>query len=316
MSKHSTRVAVMGAGGLGSKFGGLLALAGVADVTLIHHRPEHVQAICQNGLTIARGSEEQIAYLHATTDPAQVGLVDLVLMMVKSYDTEAACDAMAPLLDPETLVVTFQNGLGNLECIARRVGTERAVLGVTFQGATLEGPGRVADKGRGPTYLASRPETLARLERIAAAFNHAGIETQLRGVDEVDGLLWGKLAMVSGVNPVAATLRVTNGILGEVEAARELSLAAIEETTAVAQAKGIRLPFDPKERFNATTCATYHMFSGTLLDAMRGRRTEIDSISGAIAAEGERLGVAVPTNRTLWRIVRALEATHPYRAKE
>jgi 2-dehydropantoate 2-reductase len=119
--------------------------------------------------------------------------------------------------------------------------------------------------------------------------------------------------MVAGINPLATVLRVPNGALGAVDAARQLSMDAIAEATAVASAKGIRLAFDPRERFDATTQATAKMRSGTLLDSLRGRRTEIDAISGAIAAEGERLGVETPVTRMLWRLVKAIEATHTYR---
>jgi 2-dehydropantoate 2-reductase len=293
--------------------GGLLAASGGAEVWLIHRRPAHVQAIRSGGLVISRDGQEQTVSLGATTDPAEVGPVDVVVLLVKGYDTRIACQAALPLLRPDTLVITFQNGLGNLETIGDVLGPERAVLGVTFQGATLDGPGRVADRGRGPTFLAARPDTRARLERLAQVFKMAGIDTQVLEAEKVDGLLWGKLAMVAGINPVAAILRVPNGALGSVEACRAVSLEAIREARAVAEAKGVRLAFDPCERFEATTRATAQMSSGTLLDALRGRRTEVDAISGAIASEGKRLGVATPVNHLLWSLVKAIEATHDAR---
>lgn len=293
--------------------GGLLARAGTADVWLIHRREEHVAAIREHGLLVTYGEEEYRVQVHATTDPAEVGLVDLLIVLVKAYDTQEAARRARSLVREDSLIVTFQNGLGNLEALSAELGQERCVLGVTFHGATLLGPGRVADMGRGPTYLAAGPATRDRLSRIADALSRAAMPTELRGADEVDGLLWGKLAMVAGINPLATILRVPNGALHEAEEARALSLSAIDEAVEVARAKAVRLPFDPRERFGATTRATAKMHSGTLLDAMRGRQTEIDAISGAIASEGEQLGVATPVSRMFWRLVKAIEATHAYR---
>ena len=293
--------------------GGLVAAATDAEVWLIHHRPEHVQAIRASGLAISRDGEIVVTHPFASLDGSETGIVDIVLLMVKAYDTAAGCTVARKVMGPDSLAITFQNGLGNLETMTAELGAERTVLGVTYNGATLEGPGRVADKGRGPTYIAVRPDTRERLAPVAAAFNLAGMPTELMDETAVNGLLWGKLCMVSGINPLAAVLRVPNGVLAQVPAARQLSADAIAETMAVAAAKGIRLPFDPMERFDATTKATATMCSGTLLDAMRGRRTEIDAISGAIADEGDRLGIQVPVQRMLWRLVKAIEATHAYR---
>lgn len=137
------RVAVLGAGGLGSKMGGLLALAGAAEVWLIHRREEHVAAIREHGLVLTYADEEHRIPVHATTDPAEVGPVDLVIVLVKAYETPGAARLARPLVRGDSLVVTFQNGLGNLEALASELGDERCVLGVTFNGATH--PYRVAD---------------------------------------------------------------------------------------------------------------------------------------------------------------------------
>ena len=302
---------VAGAGGLGSKFGGMLAEH--AEVWLLHHRPEHVQAVREHGLCIVRDGQEQIMHPQATTDPAEPGSADLVLMMVKSYDTGTAARQIVPLLRNDSLVITFQNGLGNVQRIAAHTGESRSILGVTFQGATLLGPGRVLDAGRGPSYVGSRPGVEEKLVAVAGLFTRAGISTDI--LPDVEGLLWAKLAVTAGINAVAAVLRVPNGVLGKVEEARRVSLRAIEETMAVAAAKGICLAFDPRERFDAVTAATAQMRSGTLLDALRGRRTEVDVLSGAVAEQGRAAGVATPVNEVLWMLVKAIEATHAYRVE-
>jgi 2-dehydropantoate 2-reductase len=306
------RIVVMGAGGLGSKFGGLLAAH--ADVWLIHRRREHVDVIREDGLRIVRDDGEQVVRTHAALTPEEVGRADLVLMLVKSYDTGAAARAIVPLLDDRSMVITFQNGLGNLETIVEHAGPDRSVLGVTFQGATLLGPGRVLDTGRGPSYLGGPPVAAKRLEAVADLFRRASLPTEV--VADVEGLLWAKLAVTAGINAVAAVLRVPNGALGRVPEAKRLSLRAVEEAMAVAQARGIRLAFDPRSRFDAVTAATARMRSGTLLDALRGRHTEIDALSGAIASAGRAVGVPTPVNEVLWMTVKAIEATPGDRVAE
>lgn len=305
------RIVVAGSGGLGSKFGGMLAE--VADVWLLHHRPEYVEAVREHGLRIIRNGQERTVNVRATVDPAEADEADLVLMLVKAYDTDRTTKQIMALLKEDSLVVTFQNGLGNVERIAAHVGEQRSILGVTFQGATLLSPGVVSDTGHGPTYLGSRPGAETRLTAFAALLSQAGIPAQV--LPNVDGLLWGKLAVVAGINAVATVLRVPNGVLGQVEEARRISQRAIEEAIAVATAKGIQLPFDPRERFNAVTAATAQMRSGTLLDALRGRRTEVDVLSGAITQQGRSMGVSTPVNEMLWMIVKAIEATHSYRVE-
>ena len=306
------RIVVMGAGGLGSKFGGLLAAH--ADVWLVHRRAAHVEAIQRHGLRILRDGMERIVSPRATTNPSELGPADVVLMLVKSYDTDGAAEAIVPLLERHSLVVTFQNGLGNLETLAGRAGAARSVLGVTFQGAMLVGPGRVIDTGRGPSYLGGVPESADRVSALAELLTRATIPTEV--VADVEGLLWAKLAVTAGINAVAAVLRVPNGTLNRVAEAKRLSLRAIDETMAVAEARAIRLAFDPRERFELVTEATADMRSGTLLDAMRGRRTEVDALSGAIAEAGRTAGVPTPVNEALWLMVKAIEATHASRVAE
>ena len=306
---------ILGAGGLGSKFGGRLAAAG-ADVWLIARNPHHAAAVRNHGLSIVKGETEETVQLRASTDPFEPAPAEFVFVTVKTYDTEIAVRRIAPYLHEDALAITLQNGLGSIETMAQHFGEERCVLGVTFEGATFLEPGRVADMGSGTTYLAAGEETRERLQRLADLLTSGGIDTEVREQREVEGLLWGKLAMASGINPIATVLRVPNGALSEFEEARELSQQAIAETVAVAEAAGIELAFDPHERFEQTTRATRDMSSGTLLDAMRGRRTEIDAISGAIADEGDRLGVPTPLHRTLWRVIKAIEATAERRVHE
>lgn len=211
----------------------------------------------------------------------------------------------AQILAPDGIAVTIQNGLGNLEKISAAVGANRAALSVTTQGATLIGPGHVRHVGGGPTQIGATPETRKRLEGVVALFEKAGFETRL--ANDVESLLWGKLAVNCGINALTAILRAPNGELLARHDAEELMIRAAEECDAVACAKGITLDFaDAQERVREVARLTATNRSSMLQDLLRDAPTEIDAINGAVAREGARLGVPTPTNEQLWHLVRAL----------
>lgn len=303
------KIAIVGAGGIGSKFGALLS--SVAEVWLIHHRDSHVQTLRENGLTLIRNEQEVKCEVHAATDASEVGAAELIIVTVKAYNTREAVRRLKPIVASNTLVTSFQNGLGNFEILEEELGREHVLSAITFHGATLQSPGRVLDRGNGQTYFATRPDIKHSVETLAETFNAAGVETLVH--DNVDGLLWGKLCMVAGINAPATLLQVSNGALNDVPEARELCLQVIKEVMAVAEAKHIALPFDPCERFDAVTRATHNMYSGTLLDALRGKGTEIQAITGSILREANLVDVDVPTNRTLFLAISAMLATRSQR---
>jgi 2-dehydropantoate 2-reductase len=303
-------VAVVGAGGLGSKFAA--RLAGGVEVTVVPHGDAYIKAVQRDGLVIQCDNDVHTARVNATRDLTVLSSADVVLVAVKSYDTETVAVELATVLSPDAIVLTLQNGLGNAETLVAHLGGRPVGLAVTTEGATLAAPGVVLDKGRGHTILGLLAVSKSRecddtLIELAKLMSQGGLPTEV--ADDVEGVLWAKLAMAAGINPVAVVLRVTNGALREVAEARELSTASIKEVMAVAAARGITLAFDPLEAFERTTTATASMSSGSLLDSLRGRRTEIAAISGAIAREATAFGVAAPVNTVLAGIVAALEAT-------
>lgn len=304
------RVAVIGAGAMGSLFGGRLAETGLHEVWLFDRWAEHVEALRTQGLLLIApdGTEERIA-VNATTDLSAIPRpVDLVLIAVKSHATQVAAEMALPLLGSDGFALTLQNGLGNWEIIAKVVGPGRTIQGVTSQGATRLGPGRVRHAGSGPTYLAATPEQMPGVAVIAAAFSAAGIPTSIE--PNLERLVWGKLVVNAGINALTALLRVENGVLTEVPEARALLSQAVAEAVAVAQAAGITLPYDdPVAQVLSVAEGTAANRSSMLADVLRGAPTEIDFINGAIVREAERLGIETPVNRTLTALVRALDAT-------
>ncbi|MEP0762470.1 MAG: 2-dehydropantoate 2-reductase [Chloroflexota bacterium] len=301
------RIAIFGVGALGCLFGARLSPH--AEVTLVGRWPEQLAALGREPLHITEaGGGERDVWLRATDDASAAGPADIALILTKTPKTEAAAQGAARALAPGGLAITLQNGLGNLEVLARHVGPERAALGVTTQGAALAGPGRLVAAGGGPTTLATRPAIDERVRRFAALCARAGVD--VRVADGVDALLWGKLAVSAAINPLTALLRVPNGALLDSPWARELLHQAADEVAAVAEARGIRLPFDDAgAQAEQVARQTAPNRSSMLQDVLRGVESEIEAINGAVVRAADAAGVDVPANQLLYALVRALDET-------
>ncbi len=293
------RLTIAGTGAMACLVGA--KLAPLADVTLLGTWPEGVAAVRAGGVRLVEGGREAAIALRATHDPAECAGTELALVLVKAWQTERAARQLAACLSSGGVALTLQNGLGNLERLQEALGPERAALGITAQGATLLGPGQVRMGGAGLTTVGEHPRVGAAVELLRAA----GFEVRLAG--QVESLVWGKLAINAGINPLTALLRVPNGaLLGSPERV-ELMEAAARETAAVAARKGIPLPFpDPALRVREVARDTAANRSSMLQDVERGRPTEIDAINGAIAREAAALGLPAPVNTVLWKLVRSL----------
>ena len=300
------KIAVIGAGAMGSLFGAYLAKAGEA-VTVVDIWQEHVAAIRSQGLMLGEPAGDEVVRLDAMLGTGGLEPVDLVILFVKSAATQAAATDAAALLRPGGRVLTLQNGLGNAEAIAEIVGAERVLAGTTAQGATLLGPGRVRHGGSGETHIGRLSgEADAFCHEVAALLTNAGLPTVVE--PDVRSLIWGKLIINTGINALTALLRLRNGQLADLAETRQLLALAVEEAVQVARAVGVQLPYEkPLEKVLAVAVATGQNQSSMLQDVLRGSPTEIAVINGAIVREGERLGVATPVNRTLTLLVQALE---------
>lgn len=286
-------ITLLGTGALACLLGA--RLAAVAEVTLVGTWAEGVAAVRRAGVRVegAGAVPVQAALAHEPTPPAE-----LVLVVVKAWQTPYAAQQLPRRLAPDGVAVTLQNGLGNLEQLG-----PHAHLGVTTQGATLLGPGHVRPGGAGPTHIAG-PGWIADL------LGRAGMEAHTADTGQIDSLLWGKLAVNCGINALTALLRVPNGELLARPDAAALMEAAAEECAAVARARGLSLPFSSAAaQARRVAAGTAINRSSMFQDILRGAPTEVDAINGAVAQAGETLGVPVPVNATLWRLVRALAAT-------
>ncbi len=297
------RVVVLGTGALGCLFAARLAAH--AEVWMLGTWAEGVAAVQRGGICVEEPGHAWFATARAADDPAAVAAADVALVLVKSYQTGRAATWAAQVLARDGLAVTLQNGLDNGPRLATAVGDERAAVGVTFEGATLLGPGHVRHAGCGPTYIGAPPAAAGRLAAFVSLLRKAGFDAHI--TSEVEGMLWGKAVVNAAINPLTALWRVPNGELLASPDRRALLTALAQEAAAVARARGVALPFDdPIARVEAVCRATAANRSSMLQDVDRGRPTEIDSINGVIVAEGRRRGVPTPVNEVIWRLVRGL----------
>jgi 2-dehydropantoate 2-reductase len=297
-------IAIFGVGAMGTLFGS--QLSSVANVILFGNWPQQVETLQQNGLIVTHPDGSQSQYpLNVTNNLNDMPCADVVLILVKSHQTARAARQAANILQPDGIAITIQNGLGNLEKLAETVGAERATLGITAQGATIMAPGHLRHAGEGPTHLAALPGREERMMVLVELFNIAGLKTTL--VDNADSLVWGKLAINAGINPLTALFEVPNGRLAEDERYQGAMVTAANEVAAVAAAQGIQLPFDVSEQVVEVAQATAQNRSSMLQDMSRGASTEIEAISGAVVHAGQQFGVPTPVNKILLKAVRDKE---------
>jgi 2-dehydropantoate 2-reductase len=301
------KVAIVGAGGVGSVFGGRLA-AGGHEVWLIHRRREVVEALRRDGLQLEEpgGAVERIP-IRATDDTAEVGPVDLVLILTKSPDTRAAAEASRPLMGDKSVAVTLQNGLGNLETIADALGAERTLLGMTYVGAAMVGPGHARLTAAGQSFLGEpNGERSGRVEQLARTLSEAGMPTEV--TDRLWEMVWGKLVINAALNATCALTGATGEGAVRSDAAYEWLGLVAEETAAVAVALGMTLPYADAAARVRKHCRDVGRSKPSMLQDMElGRPTEIDAINGAVVREGARLGIPTPFNRALMLLVKARE---------
>ena len=295
---------------MGGLFGGWLQRAG-NDVTLIDVSMQSIDAINAHGISIEeKDSATVVTAVKASSNPIAVGPVDLIINFVKCYHTEAAVTAAKPMIGAETAVLTLQNGWGNAPRIAKIVGDNRVLVGLTYHSGTLLGPGRVKHPGIGMTYLGELDGAISpRLQRIAAALQEAGFETTIstRIRDEV----WKKLALNACTLPTSGLLRFYAHELVAYDDAKSVMASLLAEVVAVAKAQGIAL--DYHERWEAITGLLSKAVGGKasmLQDVEASRQTEIEVINGAIVEAGRRAGVPTPVNATMVWLIGALQAKY------
>jgi 2-dehydropantoate 2-reductase len=299
-------VAVMGAGAVGCYFGAMLARAG-ANVRLIGRRAL-VDAVARDGLRFEGVNFEGRIPLSATTDPAGVAGAGLVLFSVKSTDTEAAAQAIAPYLAPGAVVLSLQNGVDNVTRLRAHI-TNVVVPAVVYVAAEIPAPGVIRHNGRGDLVIGESGERAAgssNMARLAAYLADACIPTKIS--DNIDGELWWKLILNCAYNPMSALGRSRYGPMMAMPQVRHVMSEAVREIIVLAEAKGVRIAMpDPVESTLRFGDAMPQAVSSTAQDLQRGRPTEIDFLNGYVVRECDSRGLPAPVNRTLHALVKLLE---------
>ncbi len=299
------RIAVVGAGAVGCYYGGMLARAG-APVTLIG-RATHVEAMARDGLYLEGTRVRERIRVGASTDIAVVADAQIVLVCVKTTNTEETAQSLAPRLHSGARVVSLQNGVDNAERM-RAAGGLQALAAAVYVAAEMAGPGHVRQSSRGDLVLGD-PLAMARageIDALAALFNRADIPCAVTSDIKAD--LWKKLVLNCTYNAISALARARYGRIVRDPGTRVLLTRVAAETVAVANAAGVNI--DLEEQIAAGLKLGEVMpdaLSSTAQDIARGKCTEIDSLNGYVVRVGEELGVPVPINYALYKMVKLLE---------
>ncbi|MCA0423817.1 MAG: ketopantoate reductase family protein [Proteobacteria bacterium] len=311
------RVCILGAGALGSAIGGTLAEAG-HDVTLINRNRAHIEAIQKNGLRLRTDGVDRIVRLESALTTDGMAPVDLVIVLVKSLDTESAILSALPIIGPETIVISLQNGLGQEETLANVVGQNRVLAGKTYAGGVMIAPGHVISGTRGKeTIIGELDGTMsARVTGLAKALTDAGLETMIS--PNIVGAMWDKLLVNVATGALAGITGLTYGALYAIPEIEATAIAAVSEAMAVAEAMGIALQTnDPRAPWVKAAAGLPPEFKTSMLQSLeKGALTEIDFINGSVVRAGARVNIATPVNATLVALIKGVERKRVPQSKE
>jgi 2-dehydropantoate 2-reductase len=304
------KVAIVGAGAMGGSLAAHAARAG-HEVTVVDTSSEVVGQITDHGIDVqAPDGSFLVTEVAATGDTTTVGVVDVIVLFVKAQHTESAARSLKPLIGPETAVATLQNGWGNADRLAQVVPVDQLVVGVTYNSCTLRGPGQVVHSGRGPTVTGPYNGTDLRFaSKVAEVLTSSGWVAEATAAVRTE--IWKKLILNCATLPTAALSRLNAGALGEPGELRNVVDAITTEAVAVAAAQG--LDIDPQERIDTIHGVLKRAGAGKasmLQDVLAGRKTEIETVNGAVVAAGAEYGVPVPLNQVMVALVHGLERSY------
>lgn len=311
------KIAVLGAGALGSAIGAALTQGG-HETWLLNRSPGHVDAMRRDGLRVDDASGTRVVPVRATTRPEEVGVADLVIVLVKSLQTEAAVRGASALLGPDTVVLSLQNGLGHEDILAAVVGRERLLAGKTYVGGVLRGPGHILSGVDGKaTHIGELDGRITpRARAIAEAFSAAGLQTTVS--DNIVGTMWDKLLVNVATGALTGITRLTYGQLYDEPLLAATAKAAVAEAIAVARAAGVVLSLtEPEQAWCLAAEGLAASFKTSMLQSLeKGSITEIDFINGSVVRCGQRHGVPTPVNTTLVACIKGIERGMTDRQKE
>ena len=300
------KIAVMGAGGVGGYFGGLLARAG-HEVTYVARGP-HLEAINRDGLRVESSNDGDFAAPGpALEDTAGAGHQDLVLFTVKMYHNAQAIEAIRPLMGPDSTVLTLQNGIDNGDQLVEALGESRVMIGSAYLEGRIKEPGVVTQGGPGTATFGERtPGITDRGQQLLAVFQEAGWRVELQ--ENMTGMLWKKFSYLAGSAAVCAASRSAYGEMRSIPATRELIRLAIDEVLGVGRARGapimedsLEWAMDSLDRFPELGLASLAK------DFLENKPVELEGLTGTVVRMGREVGVPTPMNDALYGILKPWE---------
>lgn len=299
------KIAVIGAGAMGSVYGGHLSLNN--EVYLVDTNEAVVNKINQDGLKLQENGTDILYHPIAVTSTSQVGTVDLVILFVKSLFSKAALSTNQHLIGKNTYVMTLQNGSGHEDVISAFVSADRIIIGTTEDnGAVLE-PGYIRRGGAGRTNVGMLTEDKSGiLTKLEENFNSCGFQMIIH--DNIQKLIWEKLFTNVSLSAVTGILQERIGYIAENPHAWFLTERLIKE--AVAVANGLGLEFEEERimhKVKATSLGSPDGITSICADLRNGRKTEVDTISGSVVRAAKKCGVPAPTHEFVVEMVHALE---------
>jgi 2-dehydropantoate 2-reductase len=316
MTSEIRNVAVVGAGGMGALFGAILAEGGL-EVTLVDTDRDHIESIRKDGLRITGLGGDRCQMIAAEHDVAKVETADIVLVQCKGTATREAALAMTHLADSGAVFISFQNGLGNEDILAEILGEENVFGGLTAMAGARTARGQIHDFDRVPSYIGEwRGGMSARAEAIAAAFTAAGLETHASA--DIRAEIWKKLLGNMTMSAVSGVTNLTSAEILQIESLRRVCFAALDEAISIAHSQNVNLDRDAVVRgleLMTTPGGTGDNKSSLCLDVLARRPSEVEFIYGKPLQLADAAGLAVPTLRSLYGLVKGIE-THYVGAAE
>jgi len=296
-------IVVFGAGAIGSLFGALLVKQ---NKVILVGRAAHTTQIKKNGLLIEGKTGLTVPVLAGESANDISFSPDLILLTVKSYDTETACRQIRPLLHDQTMVLSLQNGLDNVKKIKHHLGKKHLLAGVTTHGAFFSQPGLITHTGKGKTILGELDgHPSKRLETLVSLFNQAGIETQMS--TDINTEIWKKAIVNSSINPLTAFLGCKNGYLLENPILKKTVESICSESCRIASSEHVLVSSSGMiELTKEVIHDTAENYSSMLQSIQQGKRTEIDSINGELLRIGRKNKIDPSLNRILVELITPL----------
>ena len=294
------KIVIVGPGAMGCLFAGLLSKNLNNEVWLLDKNTGRADSIQKTGIKIT-GLTSRTSKTKITTKANEIGIADLIIIFVKSYDTESAIKSVSPCINKKTIILSLQNGLGNIEII-KKYAIKYVFAGITAIGATLTGLGKVKHTGRGTTIIGKGTGD----KEIVKAFSKTGIVLKIGG--NTDSVIWSKLVLNSAINPLGAITQMSNGELIQNPYIKDQLIETVKESSNIARAFKIKLLYKNPEKEVLAVCRnTKNNKNSMLQDILNKKQTEIEYINGAIIKHAEKFKLEPTLNKNLYSRVKSIE---------